>query len=168
MDRKLAVTICAIFLGSLGAVGCLVAGPYLMVGLFAIALPPAVLCGALAAFDRTRRIAVWVFRAFVFLVGWLGGLVIAQPASEGDKAFAMDIIRVLWLFALVAVLVPFTVVGLFLVLRPSTRACGKQVVLSLTLLPLGAALSWWIAPWAIPEWRASGADAAIGGRRGVP
>jgi hypothetical protein len=135
--------------------GVLVAGPYLFVFVAGMALPPGLVGGVLAWFPQTRRASIWVCCAFAFVVGGAGGLILAVPPDQSDKAFAIEMVRMLWLAFLLSAMVPFAAVGTFLLFPRNTRAYGKQLLGSFLFVPLGAVLMWYLSPVVMPEWRSA-------------
>jgi hypothetical protein len=125
---------------------------WLMSGV-AAALPLAIF-GLLAAFDRTRPIAAWLWRVLMFLFGWFVGLAVAAPmqTTDEDLQTRMALAMGVFLFLNLAVLAAFLAVGVVLLAVPRTRKVGRQFLLSLLLVPVGALMAWYISRRVIPEW----------------
>ena len=132
---KLTILVVGTFLACLLVPALLLLGPYLLILVVIIGLPPGMLVGELAAFDRTRPVAIWVFRAFTFLLGWFCGLNAAVPLAEGDKAFALEFARFLAFLWLLLPPLPFVGVGIVLFGLPSVRRFGRDLLLSLHTTP---------------------------------
>lgn len=118
-----------------------------------VAATPVVVFGALAAFPRTRKFALWILTAFLFLLGWSSGLIIAMPDPTGDKGLAVAFARFIVLGLCVCVSGMFALVGGGLTFVRATRPLGKRILLAMLTFPIGVGAGFGISRFVIPEWR---------------
>ena len=108
----------------------------------------------------TLRIAAWGVRGGLFLVGWifgsyLSGIWASDRSGDSDVSTRSGFAFGIALFVLSAVTAFFGLIGLLLLAWRDTRPFGKQVLLSLLLVPLGVAAAWGVSYLVFPERRTS-------------
>jgi hypothetical protein len=111
--------------------------------------------GVLAAFTRTRKPAILLWRGLMFLFGWFAGLSLIPPPDvhDADMQTRYSLAMGVWVGILLSIVGALLLVGFSLLAVPRTRVLGRQCLLALLLIPVGAVVSRRVALWAFPEWR---------------
>ena len=103
---------------------------------------PCAAFAVLSCFQRTLRLAVWLWRIGILAFGWLSGSVIRigidAPAPTDDMQTRISLVMAIWIMTILIVLCTLLATAVILRLVPRTREVGRQALRALPFVSMAA------------------------------